>query len=244
MHFNPKTGVYGQSPYADLIDNRISWSAQQAAADKANRLSPREATMNSQTRRLSQEAAGRAATQEAAQAIPEASAIAEQQAGKRGLGLVGRVGAGTVAALLEILTNPLPISERSSMYDPQGRTWEQHDNDRAATQHYFDRYNEDAGYRGQGADATAIHSPIYKAPEMQSAPIRMQEYTMQVPQAPNYGGSIAQQLSTANPDDAWLEQERRKKLAADIAASQPRKSGYGGNRLTTPTPLLGDKIAF
>lgn len=222
-------------------DKMQSWSAQKAEAERAAsvrppKMSAREATMNSQTRRL--------ATPPPATAVAEDAAIAaEGQAASRVGGLARGLRGGAITALLELLTNPQEISERSSMRANDGRTWEQYDNERAASQHYFDRFADDSQYRDGVADATAVSAPLYKAPEIRTQPIAEQTYTMTVPPAPAYGMGIAQELSGQNPDDAYLEQIRRKKLAADIAASTPRQSSYSRGKFA-PMPLFDNKIAF
>jgi hypothetical protein len=218
-----------------------SWAAQQAEAERAAsmrppKMSPREATMSSQSRRL--------ATPPPAAAVAEdAAMMAEGQAASRIGGLARGLRGGAITALLELLTNPQEISERSSIRTNDGRTWEQYDNDRAASQHYFDKFADDSQYQAGAADATAVSAPLYKAPEMHTQPIAEQTYTMNVPPATNYGGGIAQQLSGQNPDDAYLEQIRRKKLAEDMAASAPRQSSYSGGKYA-PMPLFDNKIAF
>ena len=244
----------------DLNRNRVvdrgqerlqSWSVQQAEAERiaamqqaeaqraydatygsgrSGKMSPREATLSSQSRR----AAG-AAEAGAINVADDAAMAAEGKIASR-IGGLTKLRGGASAVLLELLMNPQQISERSSVYDKTGRTWDQVDNDRVASQHYFDAFMDDSQYNAGVADQTAVHAPLYKAPEIQS-PVQRYDYTMRVPPAQNYGGSIAQQLGATNPDDAYLDEMRRKKLAQDMAVSAPRQSSYTPGRWA-PAPLF------
>lgn len=215
--YQQRTQSWSEKQAREAIQQAEAQRAYEATygSGRAGKMPPRQATMESQARRL---ASG-----------TEAISAAEGRTASRLAGLGRGLRGGAVTALIETVTNPIELGRRSTIYDETGRTWQQHDDDRAQTQGYFDNWQQDAQYRGNGSDATAVHTPLYKQPEVQSEPMQY---------------SIAQQLSNAEPsvntDDAYLEEMRRKKLAQDIAAliaPTPRQSSYSPGRWA-PAPLF------